>query len=98
VLFQRLLDDTPVEDVKNRIITSIGAVITNEMRPTIFEYLLEDPAESMSKLLCSKARNYNGGDVEIHLGDKVEALNLARILLSEVFSSRELNSRYFFFL
>lgn len=93
ILFNELLKVDSVEDMRDRTIKSVGSVITAHFKPVVLEYLLSDPNHSIGALVSSRITDADDVYYEVILGDKIETLNLVRLLVAEISKSRDLTTR-----
>jgi hypothetical protein len=94
ILFNELLKVDSLEDPRDRSIKSIGSVITAQFKPVLLEYLLVDPYCSICALVCSRVTDADGVMYEVILGDKIETLNLVRLLMAQISKSPDLKTRF----
>ncbi|XP_065336911.1 DNA-dependent protein kinase catalytic subunit-like [Cloeon dipterum] len=96
MLLHRLMDNTLVEDIEKNVTTSIGKYLQNKMQDVIFEFLLQNPVESISCLLSSEVFD-ESSDEMIYVGlieGCLETLNLLRTLLASICKNEILRERY----
>jgi hypothetical protein len=94
ILFNELLKVDSLEDTRDRTIKSIGSVITAQFKPVLLEYLLGDPYHSICALVNSRVTDTDDVMYEVILGDKIETLNLVRLLMAQISKSPELKTRF----
>jgi hypothetical protein len=88
-----LLRVDSLEDPRDRTIKSIGSVITTQFKPVLLEHLLRDPYDSICALVSSRTTDADDVFYEVILGDKIETLNLVRLLMAQISKSPELKTR-----
>lgn len=93
ILFNELLKVDSLEDMRDRTIKSVGSVITAHFKPVVLEYLLSDPYHSIGALVSSRVTDVDDVYYEVILGDKIETLNLVRLLVVEISKSADLTTR-----
>lgn len=93
ILFYQLLKVDSLEDPRDRTIKSIGSVITAQFKPVLLEYLLKDPCNSICALVNSRVTDADDVFYEVILGDKIETLNLVRLLMTQISKSPALKAR-----
>ncbi|XP_059489779.1 DNA-dependent protein kinase catalytic subunit-like isoform X2 [Neocloeon triangulifer] len=95
LLYHQLLNNTPVEDLESKIVTTVGLLVTNKLRALIFNYLLESPVESVLCLLSSEVTDHRTSEIiQISIDDKLEAVNILRGILAEVHKNEIIRERY----